>query len=171
MTPKVGHPTSGVLHVQIQHSYRAVGLRFGLDYSMVRMWVAIHAVDGVAGLVRKYSYYDADFRLSVLERLWQDGLPRRQAAALFDIRSAGCFLVWERQYERSGFEACSAPKRRVPIQAQPPVATPLVRTPVRTDRRATRASGGTGLSAYGERILKNWRPYAVASRAERMQAV
>lgn len=94
-----------------EHSYREVGLRFGLDHSMVRRWVASHAEHGVAGLARKHSHYDAPFRLSVLERMWKDGLSRRQAAVLFDIRSAGCLSVWERQYERGGIEAL-APRRR-----------------------------------------------------------
>lgn len=93
-----------------ERSYREVCLRFGLDYSMVRKWVASHAAHGVVGLSRKHSHYDAQFRLSVLKRMWKDGLSRRQAAALFDIRSAACLSVWERQYERGGIEAL-APRR------------------------------------------------------------
>lgn len=108
-----------------EHSYREVGLRFGLDYSMVRRWVACHAEHGVAGLARKHSHYDAHFRLSVLERMWKDGLSRRQAAAIFDIRSVGCLSVWERQYERGGLEAL-APRRRGGSRSmpKPPVAVP-----------------------------------------------
>jgi transposase len=61
-----------------EHSYREVGLRFGLGYSVVRRWVASHAEHGVTGLSRKHNHYDAQFRLSVLERMWKDGLSRRQ---------------------------------------------------------------------------------------------
>lgn len=100
------------------HSYREVGLRFGLDYSMVRKWVASHAAHGLAGLSKKSSHYDAQFRLSVLERMWKDGLSHRQAAALFDIRSAGCLSAWERQYERGGIEAL-APRRRGKPRSMP----------------------------------------------------
>lgn len=101
-----------------EHSYRDVGLRFGLGYSMVRRWVASHAEHGLAGLARKHSHYDAQFRLSVLERMWKDGLSRRQAAALFDIRSVGCLSVWERDYERGGIEAL-APRRRGKPRSMP----------------------------------------------------
>ena len=100
------------------HSYREVGLRFGLDYSMVRKWVASHAAHGLACLSKKSSHYDAQFRLSVLERIWKDGLSHRQAAALFDIRSAGCLSAWERQYERGGIEAL-APRRRGKPRSMP----------------------------------------------------
>jgi transposase len=73
--------------------------------------VASHAAHGVPGLSKKVSRYDAGFRLSVLERMWKDGLSYRQTAALFDIRSAGCLSVWEKQYKRGGIEAL-APRRR-----------------------------------------------------------
>lgn len=94
-----------------KHSYREVSLQFGLDESMVRKWVASHAAHGLAGLSRKFSHYDAQFRLLVLERMWKDGLSRRQAAALFNIRSPACLSVWEDRYERGGIEAL-APRRK-----------------------------------------------------------
>ncbi|UVC10516.1 transposase [Rhizobium sp. TH2] len=105
------------------HSYREVGLRFGLDYSMVRRWVASHAEHGLAGLARKHSHYDAQFRLSVLKRMWKDGLSHRQAAALFDIRSVGCLSVWERQYERGGIEALGPRLRGKPRSMPEPPTT------------------------------------------------
>lgn len=110
-----------------KHSYRAVGRHFGLDYSMVRKWVASHAEPGVAGLARKQGHYDADFRLSVLDRMWKDGLSHRQAAALFDIRSVGCLSVWERQYERGGLEALAPrPRGGARSMPKPPVTAPPV---------------------------------------------
>lgn len=107
------------------HSYHEVSLQFGLDESMVRKWVASHAAHGVAGLSRKYSHYDAQFRLSVLERMWKDGLSRRQAAALFNIRSAACLSVWEDRYEHGGIEAL-APRRkgRPRSMPEPPIIAP-----------------------------------------------
>jgi transposase len=97
---------------------REVGAHFALDHGTVRKWVASYEAHGAAGLAKKFSHYDAAFRLSVLERMWKDGLSRRQAAALFDIRSAGCLSVWERQYERGGIEAL-APRRRGKSRSMP----------------------------------------------------
>ena len=103
-------------------SYREVVLRFGVDHSTVRKWVASHAAHGVDGLSKKFSHYDGRFKLSVLERMWKDGLSRRQAAALFDIRSLGCLSVWERQYERGGIEALAPRRRGRPrLMPEPPV--------------------------------------------------
>lgn len=108
-----------------KHSYREVSLRFGLDVSMVRKWVTIHAAHGVAGLSKKLSHYDAQFRLSVLERMWKDGLSRRQAAALFNIRSAACLSVWEDRYEHGGIEALAPRhKGRPRTMPKPPIIAP-----------------------------------------------
>lgn len=105
-----------------ERSYREVGLHFGLDHSMVRKWVACHQAHGLAGLSRKFSHYDAQFRLSVLERMWKDGLSRRQAAALFNIRSAACLSVWEDRYERGGIEALSPRRKGKPrSMPEPPI--------------------------------------------------
>lgn len=106
------------------HGYRETGSRFGVDHGTVRKWVAIHAAHGLAGLLKKHSHYDAQFKLSVLERMWKDGFSRRQVAAIFNIRNAGCLSVWERQYESGGIEAL-APRRkgRPRSMPEPPVVS------------------------------------------------
>lgn len=94
-----------------EYGYREVGERFGVDHSTVRKWIDLHAAHGQAGLEKKFSHYSAAFKLSVLRRMWEDGLSRRQVAALFNIRHAGCLSDWERRYERGGLAAL-APRRK-----------------------------------------------------------
>ncbi len=55
-------------------SFRDVGSRLGIDHGTVRKWVAVHAEHGLSGLTQKFSHYDAAFKLSVLQRMWNDGL-------------------------------------------------------------------------------------------------
>ena len=120
-----------------KHSYREVGLHFDLDHSTVRKWVAIHAAHGLAGLSKKLSHYDAQFRLLVLERMWKDGLSHRQAAALFNIRSAACISVWEDRYEHGGIEAL-APRRkgRPRSMPEPPITPPGSDAPKNDDAKS-----------------------------------
>ncbi|ANL27942.1 IS3 family insertion sequence transposase protein [Rhizobium phaseoli] len=94
-----------------ERSYQEVSTRFAIDPATVRKWAASHAAHGSAGLVKKFSHYNADFKLSVLQRMWEDGLSYRQTAAIFDVRNASCLPDWERRYERGGIEAL-APRRR-----------------------------------------------------------
>jgi transposase len=49
----------------------------GLDHGAVRKWMAAHSAHGFAGLSKKFSHYDARFRLSVLQRMWKHALSRR----------------------------------------------------------------------------------------------
>lgn len=71
-------------------SYAIAASNHGVDAATVRKWVALYQAHGDAGLSFKYGRYDAAFKLSVLERMWEEGLSYRQTAALFNIRNAGC---------------------------------------------------------------------------------
>jgi transposase len=103
---------------------RAVAARFGIDHSTVRIWAAAHAAHGLAGLSKKFSVYEATFKLSVLQRMWDDGLSYRQTAAIFNIRNKSSLVDWETRYERGGIEAL-APRRkgRPRLVPKPPVST------------------------------------------------
>ena len=105
-----------------EHSYEEVVRRFGVDYATARKWVALHASHGMAGLSRKIGHYDAAFKLSVLQRMWKDGLSHRRTAAIFNIRNASCLADWERRYAHGGIEAL-APRRkgRPRSMPEPPV--------------------------------------------------
>ena len=94
--------------------FRAIGVRFGVDHSTVRKWVSIHAAHGLAGLEKKFSRYDAKFKLSVLRRMWEDGLSHRQAAAVFNIRNKSLIADWEWRYEHGGIEALALRRKGRP---------------------------------------------------------
>lgn len=114
-------------------SYASTGVIHGVDAATVRKWVAAYRAHGDSGLCRKHSHYDAAFKLSVLQRMWNERLSYRQTAALFNIRSAGCLPGWERRYHAGGIEALaprpgggprSMPKPPAP---EPPHAQPEAR--------------------------------------------
>lgn len=107
-----------------EESYASAGAIDGVDAATVRKWVAAYRAHGDSGLCRKIDYYDAAFKLSVLERMWGEGLSYRQTAALFNIRNAGCLAGWEKRYHAGGTEAL-APRRRgrprsMPEPPEPP---------------------------------------------------
>jgi transposase len=99
-----------------EHSVR--GVYFGIDQATVRKWGAIHEAHGAEGLMKKFSPYDAEFKLSVLKRMWEDGLSHRQSAAMFNIRNKSCLSDWERRYKTGGIDAL-APHRRGSPRAMP----------------------------------------------------
>lgn len=107
-------------------SLREVARQHRLDRSMVRRWTESYRQHGVSGLSKTYRHYSAAFKRAVLERMWHEGLSRRQTAALFDIRTIGAIGRWEHQYQSGGLNAL-APKRkgRRPMARKPPSPPPV----------------------------------------------
>jgi transposase len=93
---------------------KALAARHGVDPSMLRRWIASFREHGSAGLRTKYTRYDVQFRMKVLQRMWRDGLSLREVTALFDIRSPSIVAQWERLYHEGGEDALSPSPRGRP---------------------------------------------------------
>jgi transposase len=103
--------------------FKALGRRHGLPVGAIKDWVAQYREHGLSGLQKKYSRYDAAFKLSVLRRMWREELSRRQVAALFDLRGGHTVVTtWEQQYHAGEIGALEPRKRRRPrkMKAAPP---------------------------------------------------
>ncbi len=94
--------------------YKQVGDEHNLDHATVRRWVKLHEAHGADGLTKKFSHYSADFKLFVLQRMWDDDLSCLQVAAVFNIRNAGSISHWERCYHNGGLDALVPRKRGRP---------------------------------------------------------
>ncbi len=101
--------------------FDAVAHLHGIDKATVHKWVALYQQHGASGIGKKYTHYDAQFKLSVLQRMWTKGLSQREAAAVFNIRSAPSIGIWERQYYAGGIDAADEddPRRcqKLPLQS------------------------------------------------------
>lgn len=106
-------------------SFASTASKHGIDAATVRKWVALYRAHGDGGLSSKYGRYDAAFKLSVLERMWEEGLPYRQTAALFNIRNAGCLAGWEKRYHAGGIEALGPRPRGRPMSKPPAPTVPV----------------------------------------------
>jgi transposase len=95
---------------------------------MVERWVLAYRHHGEAGLSRKLGQYSAEFKLSVLQHMWDNQLSITQTAARFDIRHHAMVGMWERAYQDGGVEALASRSRgrpksmatSVPKSASPP---------------------------------------------------
>ena len=94
---------------------RAVALRHGIpNHFTVRKWVLAYQLHGDAGLSKKLSQYSAEFKLSVLQHMWDNQLSITQTAARFDIRHHAMVGIWERAYRDGGVEALTSRPRGRP---------------------------------------------------------
>lgn len=111
---------------------KSVASRHGVDVSMLRQWVAGYRAHGEAGVQTKKrppSNFSAEFKLSVLERMREEGLSQRQAAALFNIRRFNVIGEWEHKYNQGG------PKALARVSGERHKKMPPV--PLRMSRRST----------------------------------
>jgi len=107
--------------------YRALSQRHGMaNRSLIERWVAAFQLHGDAGLRKKRSRYDADFKLSVLQHMWENRLSITQAAAKFNIRRHSTVGDWERAYREGGVEALTPPPTRRVKKILIPTTKPAV---------------------------------------------
>jgi len=101
-----------------------LGKRYGVPRSLIKMWTELYRVHGQDGLNKKYSSYTAEFKLSVLQHMWDNGLSSGQTAAAFNIRNRAAVVIWERSYREGGFDALIPRRRGRPKQMPAPATKP-----------------------------------------------
>jgi transposase len=95
--------------------YKLVADQFNIrNRSLVTRWVGFFRVHGKDGLKAKRDSYDAAFKLSVLQHMWDNELSKGQAATTFNIRGHSTVGTWERAYRLGGIEALQPPRIRKP---------------------------------------------------------
>lgn len=106
-------------------SVRAIAERHAVaNHSLVERWVASYQFHGADGLRKKRSQYSADFKLSVLQHMWENRLSITQTAVRFDIRRHATVGVWERAYQQDGFDALVPGTKRRPKKMTTPTTKP-----------------------------------------------
>lgn len=119
-----------------RQGFRSVAQRYGLDYAMVRRWVAAYRQHGVSGLRKKFSHYSAEFKMSVLRRMQQEELSAREAITLFDIRGgAGVIADWQRRYHEQGLAGLQPKPRGRPKKMPVPESSKPI-NPLPDDARS-----------------------------------
>jgi transposase len=104
--------------------YRIVGEHHGVAPALVRRWVLWYRTHGVAGLSKQKRSYSAQFKLSVLQHMWDNSLSHTKAAAVFNIGNTVSIGIWERRFHSGGIEALSRPSRQKPEQLNAPTSKP-----------------------------------------------
>lgn len=113
--------------------FRSVAKDMRLQAATVRRWVRLYKAHGDVGLEsRQPVRYDASFKLSVLQFMWDNGFSANQASAHFNIRNTTLVSEWARRYQYDGADGLTRPAaRRNPdrmTKTAPPPGQPDNRT-------------------------------------------
>jgi len=107
-----------------QTGSKALAKKYGCQRSSVEHWVSLYRVHGRGGLRKKHDSYSAQFKLSVLQHMWENELSFGQTAAVFNIRNHAAVGIWERMYREGGFDALIPRPRGRSKQMPAPITKP-----------------------------------------------
>lgn len=115
--------------------FKAIAHQHGFCPSMVFRWVGLYRAHGAEGLRKKCSHYSMEFKLAVLQCIWNDELSYLQAAIKFNIRNPSILSVWERNYRDGGIDALRPRPKGRPRNMTAPTTKP---EPKRDDENRSR---------------------------------
>lgn len=104
--------------------YRLVGKHFGIAPAMVRRWVSWYRLYGTSGLTSSSRAFSAEFKLSVLQHMWDNSLSQTKVALLFNVRNTTSIGSWERRYQSGGLDALARSSKRKLDQMNAPTSKP-----------------------------------------------
>ncbi|QGF93037.1 helix-turn-helix domain-containing protein [Pseudomonas sp. CFSAN084952] len=101
-------------------SVHEVALKHDLSPPLLRCWVKGFEKHGASGLIAKYSHYDFQFKLKVLQCIEQDELSDQQACIRFDIRGPSSIRQWRKLYDEGGVLALQPYRLKEPSMPRKP---------------------------------------------------
>lgn len=93
------------------YGYKVVAREYGIAAAVLRRWVLWYRLHGSDGLRRKSSCYSPDFKLGVLQHMWDNALSLTQVAAAFNVGNPHSIAMWEERYRNGGLQALSRSRR------------------------------------------------------------
>jgi transposase len=105
--------------------YKVLSAKFGANRITIKGWFNLYRHHGDAGLRKRPSHYNARFKFSILNQMWQQGLSFNQVAALFDLRRVARLVSgWARHYYEGGLDALEPKSRARPKKMKNPEIPP-----------------------------------------------
>lgn len=116
--------TAITAYLEGRSGFRKVAQRFGIDFSLLRRWVAIYQTHASTSLRSTGQRYSTAFKLNVLAHMHEHHLSLRQTAAYFGLGQSSQIGIWERQYYSDRPTAAITIERRMPVKV-PKKITPV----------------------------------------------
>jgi transposase len=94
------------------NGFRKVAQHFGIDFSLLRRWVASFRAHSSASPLPRSQRYSSDFKRKVVRYMRDHRLSLRQTAAHFGLGQSSQIGIWEHQYYSGVVEAPVVIKRK-----------------------------------------------------------
>ena len=101
--------------------FTTVAKEIGVGVALVKRWVAFYRAHGLDGIKAKpYVRHSAEFKLKVLQHMWDNHLSCAQAAAAFDVRGQCHISTWQRSYRAGGVDALMSASEKMSHKSPDP---------------------------------------------------
>lgn len=85
--------------------YRDLAMELGVSKSGLQRWVAWHQAHGGVSETERAECYSVEFKVAVLQHMWENRLSYSQTAVLFKIPNHTILGSWARLYRNEGVSA------------------------------------------------------------------
>lgn len=108
--------TAVVAYLDGNDGFRKVARHFGIDFSLLRRWVASYQAESSTGRRSHGQRYSEAFKREVLKYMHEHRLSLRQTAAHFDLGQSSQIGIWQRRYYSGSPAVPTASKPKKPNQ-------------------------------------------------------
>lgn len=111
-----------------QLGYHRLSAKLGIPAFTIRRWVDAYRLHGNESFARRRDQYPAEFKLSVLQYMWDNKITINQTAAVFNIPHPDSIRTWAKRYDEGGSEALGRIKTAasdMPTRLPPPDDKPV----------------------------------------------
>ena len=95
-------------------SYKTIAKLIGVDNGVFQNWIRQYEYHGEKAFEKCYTTYDLQFKLDVLNYMYEQGTSIRETAAIFHIQAPSTIIQWKKQYETNGKDTLKLKKKGRP---------------------------------------------------------
>ncbi|TKI14443.1 transposase, partial [Bacillus cereus] len=92
-------------------SIKDIAKSLGANHEVVRMWIKQFEYHGIRAFEKGYTTYSAQYKLDVLNYMFENGTSPNETAVIFNISSPGLIRKWRIQLHQKGVDALKSKKK------------------------------------------------------------
>lgn len=104
---------NAVIHYQDgSESIKDIANSLGVNHEVVRMWIKqFEYHHGIRAFEKGYTTYSAQYKLEVLNYMFENGMSPNETAVIFNISSPGLIRKWHIQLHQKGVDPLKLKKK------------------------------------------------------------
>ncbi|MED2367831.1 transposase, partial [Bacillus thuringiensis] len=103
---------NAVIHYQDgSESIKDIAKSLGANHEVVRMWIKQFEYHGIQAFEKGYTTYSAQYKLDVLNYMFENGTSPNETAVICNISSPGLIRKWRIQLHQKGVDALKSKKK------------------------------------------------------------